>query len=57
MDERKKKIIKISFIIALVLLVCLSIILASILIATNKKLNDTTKNNQEIIEQIEDLED
>lgn len=57
MDERKKKIIKISFIIALVLLVCLSIILASILIATNKKLNDTTKNNQEIIEQIKDLED
>jgi len=57
MDEKKRKIIKISFITILSLLVCLSVILASVLIATNKKLEQANKDNQEIIKQLENMED
>ena len=57
MDEKKRKIIKISFIVALVTLVCLSIVLASVLISTKKQLTETEKNNQEIIKQLEEEED
>lgn len=56
MDEKRKKILKISVISLFVILFLTSIALASILIVKNKQIEQVKKDNQEIIERLENIE-
>ena len=56
MNERKRKILKVSLIIAAVALIIVAIVESFVLISLNQKINDTTNSYNQIEDQLENLE-
>ena len=57
MEERKRKIIKFSMIVAIALLVIIAIVESFVLISLNQKLDKLQEDYNQLQEQIKDIEE